>query len=517
MEKSTVRDLLKLYDGFAWIPTIRGALSLEVIDNADNLLGDVDKYAVSIKKHVDTHSEHYIVASSMQTVNDSKYESRYHRTFRYFFTGVINSAEAIRLYKEQFLKNQVAELSGHFLENVLLGHLTIINEYPHKLTDLEAYLIYNLKCLASTRKHENQGYGNATPSDIVNEWNSIKEQINQIEHDQKNKRNTYSFDILLARDGILLLKDQTSDEYRKTYATPNTEKDYTQTVPLPSIFNLVMNYVKYLFHVNYHHNLDHDTFLPASNLHTCKKDCDYKRVVLHQMNYFLDPLTRMKRAEFKDYTSEPLGIALYTKSFINVCKKNRLIDEQDALSYLTHIDIIYKEIELMTEDDRNFRKSILGQLNPVFVWTGILGFVVACLKIFTTFIEISKLRMENLCLQDVVVRSMLMKRCALLTILVLIGYSLYRYSRTNADAKHFKRCAQPKNYFKKNSHLDKGTFSRRYLLLIQYYRLKLLVIKKIGQERLTLIKIIALLCVLIAVLAIAIVWGLFNNSYLPQG
>lgn len=45
-----LEKLISLYDCIAWVPSIRGSLSLDLVDNANNILGDVDKYSVKFKK-----------------------------------------------------------------------------------------------------------------------------------------------------------------------------------------------------------------------------------------------------------------------------------------------------------------------------------------------------------------------------------------------------------------------------------------------------------------------------------
>ena len=77
-----LEKLISLYDCIAWVPSIRGALSLDLVDNANSILGDVDKYSVKFKRTNGLHSEHYIIASSLLTVNDSKVGRHIVRSFR---------------------------------------------------------------------------------------------------------------------------------------------------------------------------------------------------------------------------------------------------------------------------------------------------------------------------------------------------------------------------------------------------------------------------------------------------
>lgn len=60
-----LKPLIEKYDCFAWVPTIRGALSLDLIDNSRNLLGDVDKYSVAIRHHKGLTTEQTLTDQDM--------------------------------------------------------------------------------------------------------------------------------------------------------------------------------------------------------------------------------------------------------------------------------------------------------------------------------------------------------------------------------------------------------------------------------------------------------------------
>ena len=65
-----LQSLVGICDCFGWVPTIRGSLSLDLINDANEILGDVDKYSVEVKNYKNLRSEHYIAATSLLTVND---------------------------------------------------------------------------------------------------------------------------------------------------------------------------------------------------------------------------------------------------------------------------------------------------------------------------------------------------------------------------------------------------------------------------------------------------------------
>ena len=67
---SLPHSLIRHYDSIGWIPTIRGCLSLDLIDKAKCILGDVDKYSVRFKQYYGLESAHYLIATSLNTVNE---------------------------------------------------------------------------------------------------------------------------------------------------------------------------------------------------------------------------------------------------------------------------------------------------------------------------------------------------------------------------------------------------------------------------------------------------------------
>lgn len=250
-----LKDIIKLYDSFAWLPTIRGALSLDLIENSRNVLGDVDKYVAKFKRYNGVHSEHYIAATSLLTVNDSKFSSDYARTFRFIFVASINNSGK----NDEFLQNNNinnAETQRYLSnEGVLLGRLTIISELTNKFTNSEVLLLNSMKKLVCQREDFNRAFYiealameelEAKRNLMLQTWQEIENCVIDIENAGDN-RPTYCFDVFLTRDGILLMRDKTKLEYRDTYASINTCNDYTNNIPLHRLFKIAMNYVNSYF------------------------------------------------------------------------------------------------------------------------------------------------------------------------------------------------------------------------------------------------------------------------------
>lgn len=237
---ANLKNLIKQYDCFAWLPTVRGALSLELLENPENILGDVDKYVARIKRYVGMNSEHYIAATSMLTVNDSKAGSKYSRTFRFIFTGDIN----VRTEYEELLQNlniEDEEIHQYFInDGVLLGQLIIINETTERLENNEVRILEAMIELSNEcEEYKKMFYINAASmetlesfrNNMVEKWKSIKNIVQEIKNVTTGKP-IFSFNVLLTRDGIMLLKDTTNNQYKTLYTQENTATDYTRNIPL---------------------------------------------------------------------------------------------------------------------------------------------------------------------------------------------------------------------------------------------------------------------------------------------
>ncbi|MBR1506129.1 MAG: hypothetical protein IJ614_08485 [Prevotella sp.] len=445
---------------------------MEMIDNNTDLLGDVDKFVVRIKQHKGLSSEHYLFASSLLTVNDSKTANYYTRTFRYVFTGTINQSDAIqRFLDENGLKNNQEVKSYIKTEGLLLGHLTIIVETSQQLSDIEVTLLNGLKELSEQKKE----YLHASVveaasmerlaslrTEMVNLWHYSLSTTKRLEKVEENQRPFYSFDVLLTRDGILLLKDQTPQVYRNHYAAPGSADDYTQNVPIHRVFKLAMNYVKYLFHFNYHHNQEHDTYLPASNLHpiTAVNPIDISPAFRHQIEAFLVPITMLKRKEFNVNSIDANGILLYAKAFVKINRDNQFISHDSAQKSLEHINLLQDEIEFMMKPRNNLFNTVMAQHNWIIFIPAIFAIFIAFLEIVKTCMRIPQLELSEITMESI------RPYAAMVAIAFVCLFTIYYISYERICRKTFKHKKISSPWWIHNSNLHQQRFSLSYKIYI---------------------------------------------------
>lgn len=490
---SVIRGLISNYDCIAWVPTIRGALSLDLVDKAKNILGDVDKYAVSIKNYNGLRSTRYIAATSLLTVNDSKYAKKYTRSFRYCFYGNIESEGANK--------------------DLLTGFLYIVAEPSHCLSEREVTMLNNFKQLTKLKSEylvqervmaASMAELSVLRDDLVSKWNTIKENIEDFANDQEFIRTTFAFKVCMSRDGILLLKDVTKEEFRSYFAERNTKDDYEQNVPVHRLFKCAMNFVKYLFHTNYHHDIDHDRLLPASNIHPWKNVGDnagYINIFNHQLDALMAPITEEKRRGHSEYTINANGVFYYAKSLAVVYKNNELITSDQADSALKFLEIQEAEHNMMTSTDKSIFVSLAAQNNIYFIITAILAFVVSMLKIFTTFVQWEHIDFAKLN-KDLLITDFL-----ILLGLVVIGAAFLLGSRAFILRKKF-RCKQPKSYcFFQNSNIEKKKYHWAYELWLWLNVVKMWLAPKIYNVLRTL-----MWAVLLIILLGVIIWIYANKA-----
>jgi hypothetical protein len=493
---SVLERLISKFDGIGWIPTIRGCLSLDLIDNAKNILGDVDKYSIRFKYPNGLRSEHYLIASSILTTNDTKAGAGYIRTFRYIFTGSINNENVVKAFLEE--KNLLCDTNlQNYIhdEGLLIGRLVIeasekVNTenkrrvFTHRLTENEEKLLRELQKLTELKKgYQNQFSLKAasmaelqkTREEMVEKWKELNGIIKEIEKEESNDRPTFCFEVVLTRDGILLLKDVTSTKYRSYFAESETADDYTKNIPLHRLFKSAMNYMKYLFHSNYHHNEEHDTYLPASNLHSAMAygKLDLYKVFRHQLDAFLVPIVKLKRNSFSNYAVDPMGIILYAKAFIRVSETNHMVSQDVISKTKEHCEILQREIEQMTSQQRSIINTLVIQHNPFVIVTALLGFVFTCLKT----IEALKLKSNQFDFMEKLILPEPYYGIEKFLILATIGYLLYIVPRSMTLQRQF-RLKEKRLLFRlkkrlkglifRNCVLEKKRFSRWYDLTIYF-------------------------------------------------
>lgn len=453
---------LNNWDCCGWVPNIRGKLSINFI-NSKNIWGDTDRYAIALKAYDKVKenelkkSNHYIVASSLFTLADSKKNDstkRRYRTFRFIFQGSINDKKRIKEFVKSTFRKEEQEKTEKTIENedILIGRLSIIAKLTYNLTKEEAELLKNLKelevkkeaydknffvdalepeTLEEDRGELKKGWEEAkiiiksfekTLEDeaktLEDEANSLKEKAKTLKGDAKSveeyanslkgyaekiktKDRIYKFEVALSRDGILFLKDATIEIFKKDYFNKDDINNYEEHIPIPRIFKTATCFIKFLFHKNYHHNHDDDTFLPASNLHPIrnidgqKLTDKTKRLNKHQFDAFLRPIIEVKRGK---QSCNPSGVLLYAQSFLDILEKNKLIPDEEAKYERRFLKTQKEEVEEYLSEKKLRFNSFITQDNIQARITVGLAFVAAFIGIFKfLFVEENFPRLNNFC------------------------------------------------------------------------------------------------------------------------
>lgn len=439
-----IKPILHNFDAFGWIPTLRGALSLDLMGDSGLMWGDVDKFSVAFSEYTGASSQRYIVATSFHNVSDSKYGMDYCRSFRYFFYGAVpNKTDAEQRYKDLVGSQpkeeeliSIRELSEN--ERFLLGHLFIVLEETHTLSDLEVSIIKGIKDLVNKKKEYVYQFSykadsletlEKTRNKMKRLWYIVRNDIDRL---SSQDRKLFHFGVFMTRDGITLLKDLTAEGSKSLYFEAGTTSDYTINIPIHRIFKTAMNFMKYLFHKNYHHEEEHDTFLPVSNLHPHNEDQKFCRIFKHQIDAFLHPLMKLRRQSIKNVNIDSTGIICYAKSFVYVCRNNQLIQKEQADKELEFITLQESEIAHASRHTRSLINSLASQNNIFFLFSTVLAFMVAALKIYESGMRLSGSNLEWLSKQDWYVT------VALLVVLGAIGFLILFFSTRIAKKKEFR-------------------------------------------------------------------------------
>lgn len=517
-----IKPLLNCFDAFGWIPTLRGALSLDLMGESSHMLGDVDRFSVEIINHVGLSTERFLAATSLHNVSDSKYGKDYIRCFRYFFYGTIHNQEDGDLFLNALPQNIREDVSSTSINNlvrnegILLGHLFIVLEETYSLSNLEISIINEIKSLMEKKEEYVYKFSHIAESlaeldvlrhEMKSRWTSIRNHMEQLRNEAKKM---FHFEILLTRDGIILLKDCTENPTSKVlYTEPNTPSDYTINVPIHRIFKTAMNFIKFLFHKNYHHEKENDTFLPASNLHPYRSRNDFSHIFKHQLDSFLTPIMKLRRKGengIKYVNIDPTGILNYAKSFIYTCQNNGLIDEPQAKNQLNYITLLESESTHSLRYNRSLLSSLATQNSTFVIISTILAFMVAVLKIFE-----SGMRINGSDTNLFVNYSWHYTFLALLG-LGICGYIFLWISKKHAAKKefHINRVLKFKNdivswIFHKDSNIPNAKFSWRLRLYIwlqnTWYDCFISHIPRryYGRQSVEIVKILFWICLLVGV------------------
>ena len=226
-----------------------------------------------------------------------------------------------------------------------------------------------------------------------------------------------------------------------------------------------MNFIKYLFHYNYHHNIEHDTYLPASNLHPLRNslDKDFNRIFKHQLDAFMQPITRLKRNNFKQYPIDPNGIICYARAFIQTCYCNGLISKDKKESYNSYLSIQETEINHLTRHHKTQLSTVVLQRNFIFIISAVLALTVAVVKLIGTIIKIPQIEIgENVSNQSVIA-------CISLVFILFLGWGVYEMTYARILKKEFRHQSDKnyiRNIFLRNSNLKKARLSISYILYL---------------------------------------------------
>ena len=512
---AVLESLIAKCDCFGWVPTIRGALALDLVDGK-SLLGDVDKYAASISDYSEFKSSRYVIATSLVNVDDSKTDNKdnvYVRTERYYFAGAINDDIIDRKFLSACGLGEDKQLCKYMADDGLLfGRLIIDVVKPcNPLTENEISFIHGIQSLCEKKKQYDTDYfRNAvdmskladTRKEMVSSWIQLYETMNAI-GTRENKLPVFIFDVILTRDGILLLKDRTPEKYRDKYAAKDTCCDYTQNVPLHRLFKTAMNYIKYLFHCNYHHNETNDTYLPASNLHPAKRGArlDMTGIFRHQLDAFLTPVTRAKRKGFKSYAFDIKGILLYARSYINVMEHNGLVDDARIKKAKAFLETQEAEVDHMTQSRRTLVNNVLAQRNFLVVTTGVLALVVAIIKISQAVVVF-----EPVSLAEKFDRQQLLTNVIIIIGLITISWSMFEIYHNIVLRRRFKRKKQSwfrrgyNSVFLRNSNLKKRRFSWWYKSHLGFLEFRRRFSQYIRELAITVLTLVLILLAFAAVL-----------------
>jgi hypothetical protein len=492
--------LIETCDAIGWIPTIRGNLSLNVFDDSNSLLGDVDKFAVEVKTYDRFSTSRYLVASSLYTNNDNKRGCNYKKTFRFIFRGSINDQTKTDTFSKQFNRQErnVSNLINN--KGLLIGKLSIIATLTDNLTAQEAYLLKLLTDLKGMKKRYINAYDveaksceelAAMRTDLKTEWEKVEAQIIEIEN-INNGNPIYKFDVILSRDGILFLKNDTCPKFLRDFYVENTHSDYKQNIPIHRIFKTAMIFIKFLFHMNYHHREEHDTSLPVTNLHPIETNSDLDKIIKHQTDTLLAQITKIKRYSKKYVLCNPDGILLYAESFLHVFEKNMIFNDIKSLDFhYKFIEKQRKEFDVFSSENKTVFNFFLSQKNILATFTIALSILLAVIKTLDFF-------KFNEALQDLTATEIFNYRVLIVSVCLILAYLFHR---SLVDWYIFRgkfcRKKKAKNILNRNSNIGKKRFSILYNIRLRSLNVTHAVMKNFFGIAGFLIIIVAVICVLL--------------------
>ncbi|MDR0890830.1 MAG: hypothetical protein LBM05_01740 [Endomicrobium sp.] len=497
-------DLLECMDFIGWVPCINQELSLKFFNTANSsrfdyinncqsiLLGDIDKYSISIKttqKNDEFKTKYYITATSFYTCRDSKIGKEFNRTFRFIFIGAIND----EIYQNSFIERTKTETI--FLkdlkkeENLLLGKLIIL-PYLEKVRNEENEFLKAIQKLEKLNDIYNEKYSKISSSfeelseakkNALNQYKIVEscfkrieeiEDEEYIEKEEKEKLHKPTIlDVALYRDGVLFLKDNIQyliddkeDKYVKDHFEVNKLEDFRKHIAVHRIYKEAYHFIKFLFHKNYYHDEKDDTMLPISNLHPhhknnedTQKDTLYK-IIKHQLNSFFSEIFIEKRTN--ESKRESVGVLLYAKAFVSAFANKGMIKHDDAEILNKRINLSIKDIETFSNSRKyNFTSFIQSKSRVTAIILG-LTFVMAFSPLIIELNEKTSifkfLAFENPTYNTTI--GLIIP----IAIFFIIGYSIQRIEHLFSKNKIYRPQKQKSNILFVNTNTKKGKLDWRY-------------------------------------------------------
>lgn len=429
--------VIQQFQGLAWVPTIKGGLSFDVVNNPETLIGDRDKKVAHMKLFSNMQGRHYVVATSLCTFEDDNkshksrqcrhnscsdyrdrnkdrekcrlkdyctYSKKYNHTFRFIFAATVSDNVELegKVEGESFSLTN----AGQFLT----GRLYIIPQMgkwvnPDISTVLGTISRIVDKCTGKGSKNnrttqltglmEYTADPNTSNNEFIDLWKELTCNLDRMSSAyavSKVPRPVACIETLLSRDGMLLFRDATDTGNLHFFKGFRDSLD-SDSIPMHRMFKTAATYVKFLFHKNYNHHDKNDSYMPVSNLRNVRDEKDMSRIVRHQMESLLVPVIQLRRQLYKKCNCNPVGIIEYARAFLESARKQGWIRSECGLSGTNEYEIARNYISILMEDVRagheQRRNSVLDfltvQSNLMAFFAIVLTFALAAKEIIDLF------------------------------------------------------------------------------------------------------------------------------------
>lgn len=423
MESKLPYNLIKLFDGITWIPTIKGRLSYDLLANPECLMGDRDKQLVHYKTHNGGKGEHYVVANSLCTFEDDfqkhksrkcnarcpfhpsrhkdkkvcenqsycEYSKKYNHTFRFIFIGSNSRQNFSQDIKDNLEDGKINLLSGalYILPQLgrktgreistVLNNITRISQFLDTQTpkQFSQFIESDLQLKERNRKFKEL-------------WKNLEESISRaVVESQSSKypRPIAKFNLLMKLNGILLIKNSTDDKNaRYFFGNKKLGENSDADIPMHRIFKTVGSYMKFMFHKNYNHHDKNDSYTPVSNISYLSSGQELENVAMHQLKAMLSPVVQLRRDLYKNCYCNPVGILGYAKTYLECVYNEKWISKKD---YSTQKELLCNLKEDVESGYQHTSNSILdfltAQYNPLAIAAVIITFVLAAKELIVLF------------------------------------------------------------------------------------------------------------------------------------